>query len=290
VRGFLTFGVYRILGELVGRLPAKAGYWLAGWTSWLFYLFSPQLRLALEDNIRHVVEPGADDAQVESLVRQSCENILKGHYDLFRLEHLTAQEIGDLLHVEGWENLDAALETGLGAIIFSAHLGNVDLVMQFATLRGIQAVAPVQRIEPERLFQYTLRLRTSHGIKLIPTDEPMIGLFRKLRAGGVIGLAADRDVADSSMEVDFFGTPTRLPDGPVRISLRTGAPLVPAFSIRLPDNSFQVLIEPALDLQRTEDREADVMAGMKMVVAAMERRIAQHPEQWLVTQRIWPES
>ena len=68
-----------------------------------------------------------------------------------------------------------------------------------------------------------------------------------------------------------------------------GAPLIPAFAIRLPDDTFQVVIEPALDLQRTEDRESDVEAGMKMVVAAMERRIAQHPEQWLVAQRIWPE-
>jgi KDO2-lipid IV(A) lauroyltransferase len=256
----------------------------------LFYRFSPHLRSILEDNIRHVVGPGAGDQQLDNLVRQACVNILKGHYDLFRLAHLTAQEIGDLLHVQGWDNLDAALGLGRGAIIFSAHLGNVDLVMQFATLHGIKAVAPVQRIEPERLFQYTLGLRTRHGIRLIPTDGPMIGLIRALKAGDVIGLAADRDVADSSIEVDFFGAPTRLPDGPVRVALRTGAPLIPAFAVRLPDNTFRVMIEPPLDLQRTEDKEADVAAGMRLVVVAMERRIGEYPEQWLVAKRIWPES
>jgi KDO2-lipid IV(A) lauroyltransferase len=289
VRGFLTFAVYRVLGALVGRLPPKAGYWLAGRMSGFLYQFSPQLRLTIEDNIRHVIGPGKDASQVEYLVRMACANILKGHYDLFRLAHLTPEEIGELLHLEGWENLERALELGNGAIIFSAHLGNVDLVMQFATLRGITAAAPVQRIEPERLFRYTLGLRTRHGIKLIPTDGPMMGLVRVLRAGGAIGLAADRDVADSSVEVVFFGVPTRLPDGPVRVALRTGAPLIPAFAIRLPDNSFQVLIEPPLDLQRTDDRTADVATGMKLVVAAMERRIAEHPEQWLVAQRIWPD-
>jgi len=290
VRGFFTFVAYRILGGLAGRLPAKAGYWLASQMGWLFYHLSPRLRLTLEDNIRHVVGPGVDDEQVDALVRQACVHILKGHYDLFRLGHITSQEIGERLHVEGWENLDGALELGKGAIIFSAHLGNVDLVMQFATLRGIRAVAPVQRIEPERLFQYTLGLRTSHGIRLLPNDGPMIGLVRALKGGDVIGLAADRDVADSSVEIDFFGVPTHLPDGPVRLALRTGAPLVPAFAIRLPDNSFQVVIEPPLDLRRTGDREADVRAGMRLVVAAMEQRIVQHPEQWLVAQRIWPEA
>jgi KDO2-lipid IV(A) lauroyltransferase len=288
MRSFLTYAVYRTLGGLTGRLPPRVGYWLAGWTGWLIYHLSPRLRDTLEDNIRHVVGPGVDDAEVDLLVRQACLNILKGHYDLFRLGHLTEQEIGDLLRVEGWENLEAALALGKGVIIFSAHLGNVDLVMQCAVLRGIQAVAPVQRIKPERLFQYTLGLRTSHGLRLIPTDGPMMGLFRALKSGGVVGLAADRDVADSSVEVDFFGEPTRLPDGPVRIALRTGAPLIPAFAIRLPDDSFRAFIEPPLELQRTGNKEADVKAGMKMVVAAMEQRIAQHPEQWLVAQRIWP--
>jgi KDO2-lipid IV(A) lauroyltransferase len=160
--------------------------------------------------------------------------------------------------------------------------------MQLAAARAIPAAAPVQRIQPERLFQYTLSLRTSHGLKLIPTGEPMIGLLRTLKRGGLIGLAADRDVADGARMVRFFETPTRLPDGPVRMALRTGAPLIPAFALRLPDNSFRVQIEPPLELPQTGDIEADVATGMELVVEAMERHIAQHPEQWLVAQRIWP--
>jgi KDO2-lipid IV(A) lauroyltransferase len=118
----------------------------------------------------------------------------------------------------------------------------------------------------------------------------MIELFRALRRGEIVGLAADRDVADSSCVVDFFGTPTRLPDGPVRVALRAGVPLIPAFALRLPDNSFQVQVEPALEWQRTGDMEADVKAGMKLVVAALERHIGPHPEQWLVAQRLWTET
>jgi KDO2-lipid IV(A) lauroyltransferase len=118
----------------------------------------------------------------------------------------------------------------------------------------------------------------------------MIALFRALKRGEVVGLAADRDVADSGRVVEFFGTPTRLPDGPVRVALRTNALLVPAFALRLPDNSVAVTIEPVLDLPRSGDQEADIDAGMRMVVAVMERRIREHPEQWIVAQPIWPNS
>jgi KDO2-lipid IV(A) lauroyltransferase len=88
--------------------------------------------------------------------------------------------------------------------------------------------------------------------------------------------------------VDFFGSPTRLPDGAVRVALRTSSPLIPAFARRLPDNSFLVQVEPPLELPQTGDEEADMATGMRMVAATMERHIAQHPEQWLVAQPIWP--
>ncbi|MFC2037513.1 lysophospholipid acyltransferase family protein [Chloroflexota bacterium] len=288
MRAFLTFAAYRLLGGLLGYLPPRVGYWLAGWAGWLLYLLSPQLRHTLAGNIRHVIGSDAGESEVEDLVRQACVNINKGHYDLFRLGHLSGKEIKDTVQVEGWENLRRALAEGRGAIVFSAHLGNVDLVMQLPPLVGIPVVAPVQRVEPERLFQYTLALRQSHGIRLIPSDESMIGLFRALKRGGMIALAADWRATNSSRAVEFFGSPAWLPEGPVRVALRTGAPLIPGFALRLPDDSFLLQIEPALELPRTGDEEADVVAGMEMVVETLERRIAQHPEQWLVSRPIWP--
>ena len=288
MRDILTYGTYRLLGGLAGRMPPRVGYRVSSGLGRVLYVLSPRLRSVLTDNIRHVTGPDIDETQLKALVQEACINNVKGHYDLFRVGRLSNEEIERLTHVEGWDNLVEALALGRGAIVFSAHLGNVDVVMQLAAARAIPAAAPVQRIQPERLFQYTLSLRTSHGLKLIPTGEPMIALLRTLKQGGLIGLAADRNVADGARIVDFFDSPTRLPDGPVRMALRTGAPLIPAFALRLPDNSFCVQIEPPLELPQTGDIEADVATGMELVVKAMERHIAQHPEQWLVAQRIWP--
>ena len=287
MRDFITYAVYRLLGSLVGRMPPRVGYRVTAWLGRLLYLLSPRLRSVLAGNIGQVTGPDVGESQLEALVQQACVNIVKGHYDLFRVGRLTAEDIEELSQVEGWDNLEEALALGRGVLVFSAHVGNVEVVMQLAVIRGLAAAAPGQRIRPDRLFQYTLCLRTSQGLKLIPTGEPMIGLLRTLKRGGLVGLAADRDVADGARTVDFFGLPTRLPDGPVRLALRTSAPLVPAFALRLVDNSFQVQIGPRLELPQTGDHETDVAAGMALVAQAMERHIAQHPEQWLVAQPIW---
>lgn len=287
LRDFVTYAVYRSLGGLVGRFPPRFGYWFASQVGWLLYLASPRLKCALADNIRHAVGLDGDEPEVQSLVRRACVNIAKGHYDLFRVGRMTPDEIEATVQVEGWEHLGRALAEGGGAIFFSAHFGNVDLVMQVTCARGVPTTAPVEHTRPERLFQYARSLRESHGMKLIPADGPMMGLYRALKRGELVGLAADRDSTNSGRVIKFFGVPARLPDGAVRVALRTGAPLMPVFAARLPDNSFLVQIEAPLELRRTGDGDADVEAGMKLVVAAMERHIGKHPEQWLVAQPIW---
>ena len=287
MRGFLTYASYRLIGAFAGHLPPWAGYRIAFPAALLLYLFSPRLRRILTSNFSHVLGPEADEAQVRALVRQASVNICKSHYDLFRVSRLSVDEIHELTRVEGLDNLEHAMARGKGVILVTAHMGNIDVLGQLPMGYGLTLTAPVQHIQPERLFQYTLRLRTSHGMRLYPADGPLMELFRALKRGEIIGLPADRGIADSSREVPFFGSPAQLPDGPVRVAMRTGAALVPVFGLRLPDDSFLVQVEPALELPHTGDVEADVAAGMKMVVEALERHISQHPEQWLVAAPVW---
>jgi lauroyl/myristoyl acyltransferase len=288
VRAFLTFGTYRLLGALAGRLPPRIGYGLGRPVGALLLATSPQLKRILTCNFRHVLGPEASEEEVQSLVRRACANIIKGHYDLFRLSRLSTEEILGMTRVEGQEHIEEALARGKGVIMVGAHYGNVDVLIQLPLALGVPLSTPVERIQPERLFQYTLRLRTSHGLCMFPTGGPMMGLYRALKRGEVVGLAADRGIDVSTRKVEFFGAPASLPEGPVRLALRTGAALVPGFGRRLPDNTFHVRIEPPLDLPNTGDREADVTSGMKLMVEVLERLISQEPEQWLLAKPVWP--
>ena len=288
MRGFLTYGTYRLLGALVGPLPPRAGYAVARRVGALLYAFSPGLRRVLSHNMRHVLGPEASEEEVQAVVRRLCVNIAKGHYDLFHLSHLTADQIREVMHIEGWEHIEAALARGKGIIVVSAHFGNVDVAGQLPAIYGVPMSGPVMRVEPERLFRYTMKLRQLHGLRLIPIDGPLLEIYRALKRGEIIALPCDRGIAESSQWFEFFGAPALLPTGPIRLALRTGAAVVPVFALRLEDDTFRIQIEPELELESTGDREADVASGMKKVIAIMERYIAQHPEQWLVAAPVWP--
>ncbi|HSJ54800.1 MAG TPA: lysophospholipid acyltransferase family protein [Anaerolineae bacterium] len=288
MRALLIYGSYRLLGGLFGPLPPRLGYWLAHRIGILLYYASPRLRHTLADNMRHVLGPGATEKQVRALTRELCVNIAKGHYELFRVSRLTPEEIRRMVRIEGIENLQAAKQPGKGVILVSAHVGNVDIVIQAPLAYGISIMGPTMRVQPERLFRYILKLRQSHGVRLIPIDGPLLEVVRALKRGELVGLPCDRVIAESTRVVEFFGTPTRLPDGPVRLALRTGATLLPAFARRLADDSFVIQIEPPLELRSTGDREADIASGMEQIVRAMERHIAQSPGQWLIAAPLWP--
>lgn len=268
-------------------LPPRLGYLLAEAAGKLIYHLSPDVRRRVCGNLNHVMDRQADPQTIARSARRMLGHLMKNYYDLFRLPHLSPEAGARRVQVEGWEHIEAALSQGKGLVVASAHLGNIETVVQIFARHGVPVTIPVERIQPPRLFDYVCRLRTSHGLRLVPIDGPLLSLFRALRRGEVVGLAADLDITATGQWVSFFDAPARLPDGHVRLALRTGAPLLCAFSQRLPDNRFSAQILPPLPLTSTGDEAADVAAGMRRVVSAMERAIAQRPEQWYLTNAVW---
>jgi lauroyl/myristoyl acyltransferase len=280
--------LYRLLGLLVPLIPPGLGYPLATRLGDLLYGLEKGARANIYDNVTHISEGRPKEAgDIEAIVRGVFRSMARNYYDLFRVPALSLTEIARLVKIEGWEHVENALSRGKGLIIVTAHFGGADIVAQVLARREIPVVAPAEHLKPEGLFQYVCSLRASKGLRLIPIDGPLLDLFRALRRNEVVGLAADRDITGSGIVVDFFGAPARLPDGYAQLSLRTGAPIIVAFSQRLPDNTFVAHFEPPLELKATGDRNRDVKTGVEKVVAIMERCIGEHPEQWAMSVPVW---
>jgi KDO2-lipid IV(A) lauroyltransferase len=219
-----------------------------------------------------------------------CANLIKGYYELFRVDRLSADDIRKRLHIDGEEHGLQAIARGRGVIFVAPHFGNVDITAQIPRLYGLTVTVVAEHIRPERVYRYVLGLRASHGMRFLPSDGPMLGLFRALKRGEAIGLACDRTVTENGREMMFFGAPARLPDGAIVLARRTGAVVLPARALRLPDDTFHIQVEPPIEIERTEDPEADVIAGMECLVRIMERWIGAHPDQWLLTVPIWQQA
>jgi KDO2-lipid IV(A) lauroyltransferase len=99
-------------------------------------------------------------------------------------------------------------------------------------------------------------------------------------------ITADRAVAGESVVTDFFGAPARLPQGPVDLSLRSGAPLVGAFGWRSDGGRMGAEFTPlilALPADQRDKREVLQAA----LTRQLEKVVRTHLDEWVVFEPIW---
>jgi KDO2-lipid IV(A) lauroyltransferase len=278
---------YRLMGSLAPLASRRFGYWLAGKIGYAGYFLNPSGSAVLTENLSHVLGREADAATLRAKALQVYGNLAKNYFDLFYNHSLSEQEASALVSIQGVHHAERALKKGRGLVFTSAHFGPFDAAWQIGPVLDLTITAPAEHLKPERLYQYVCKLRAASWMRLLPVDGPLFGLFRALRRGEAVAVAADRDITRSGIVVDFFDAPARLPDGHVQLALRTGAELITCFALRQADNSPIVQVEPPLELEQTGNFERDVRVNVQKVVARMEHWISRYPEQWPMLHPIW---
>ncbi len=149
---------------------------------------------------------------------------------------------------------------------------------------GYETVLPIET-EHSDVQRAVNRARAGMGLQLVRTDTPL-GVVRALRAHKVFGILADRAITGVGVRVPFFGREALLPSAHVVLALRTGAPLIPAFSGR-EHGQLTASFEPPLELTSSGEREADVREGVRRWANILERYVRRAPEQWTVFESVW---
>jgi KDO2-lipid IV(A) lauroyltransferase len=186
------------------------------------------------------------------------------------------------------EHIRPQLAAGRGVVMLSAHVGCSEMAGQALIPLGIPCFAVTEPVKPERLARMLNEIRMSKGVVFMPVGVPAVKrIVRILRSGGTVALMGDRDISGPKMLLPFFGEETWLPTGPVEVALRTGAAIVPSFSARRGRYVIDAVAEEPIEIERTEDFQADVKAAMLEFIKRMEARLRAEPEQWLVFERLW---
>jgi phosphatidylinositol dimannoside acyltransferase len=253
----------------------------------IWYLSRPAAREAVRDNLRHVLGRQPTRREIARVFHHGALN----YWDTFALPHFTQQQLIELVDVHGLENIARAREAGLGVICVGAHLGSVALVAQVLPVLGFPVVGVIERFEPVEVFEFFSKQRQALGTRLFPAGSGAVReLLLALRRNDLIGLVTDRDVTGTGPIIPFFDAPTRFPDGAAWLSVRTGAPILVAIAIRKAGGRFDAWFEPLAEVERSGDAKVDILRLTQAVAGRLQYYVANHPEQWTVFQRRWPEA
>jgi KDO2-lipid IV(A) lauroyltransferase len=282
------YWLFLVARTLVARLPLSVCYACSAWVANAAWLLLPEKRrCAIENMSRASSEHGPRRAR--HLARRSFQNYARFIVDFVRLPSLTAQELAERFEFDDWHRYDEALALGRGCILVLMHFGNWDIGGPVLATRGYPFNVIAETQSDGRFNHELVKLRTHRGIKLIPMEKAATGIIRAMRRNETLAILIDRPLDDGGVDVEFFGERMRIPAGPARIALRTGAKVIVVSQVRISPKSDRVraIVDFNIETPNSGDVGRDTQTLTQAIMAAHERVIKRHPDQWYAFRRMW---
>ncbi|MDP8299038.1 MAG: lysophospholipid acyltransferase family protein [Candidatus Tantalella remota] len=289
-RRYYLYYLARILFFVISIVPRQISLFLASALGkGAFRLLEKERSIAV-GNLDEVM--GGSHRENVRIAEGVFSNMAKNGADWIKMMSISKSGIQRMVtEVHGLDNLHEALEKGKGVIGLGSHFGNWELLLIYLSTKGYKGAVVGRRIYFHKYDKLITRLRNRFGTPVIYRDESPKKSLRVLRDGGILGILADQDVDSvEGVFVDFFGKPAFTPTAPVKLSMATGAPLLPGFMIRKPDNTYKMVWEKPISSPQGKDKEEDVLRLTQEWTAVLEKYIREYPDQWVWLHRRWKSS
>jgi KDO2-lipid IV(A) lauroyltransferase len=279
---FLSFIVYVFLRfvQFICRLMPLSFYpYMGKFLGILAYLLSIHRKALARANLAVIL--GEDK---RCLALEVFQNMGMSLVEFISLPFLSPKDLKEFCLLHGKENLIKALSIGKGAILLTAHLGNWELIGARLALEGFNVISPAR---PQDKFEEKVnQIRKSRGYKTVSIYKGIISLLPILKKGGVVAIFSDQNILVGGVKVPFFGVPVSTPPGAAILALRSGAPVLPAFDVRIGKRHLVYLGKPIPLIKNGNFRE-NVYKNTAKFNEIIEEWIRKYPEQWLWVHHRW---
>jgi lauroyl/myristoyl acyltransferase len=267
---------------LLNRIPRRWSYALARLLSDLQFRCSAKDRQAVINNLHQILQTKED---VTDQAREVFRNFGRYLIDFFLMYRTVTNEyIDKKVTFIGRGNLDKALAGGKGVIVLTAHFGNWEMGAAVMAKIGHPVVAIALPHKERRVNELFNRQRKNYGVTVVPTHLALRRCLEALRANRCVAVVGDRDFSNTGEPLSFLGRPTLVPKGAAFFALHTGAAILPSYVLPVEDGRFVVSYEEPIFPSEAPlgEEKVRMIYLMKRFVASIERKIREHPTQWLM--------
>lgn len=277
-----------LLVRSIGALPRPVARRVGVALARLVYLVHGKLRRVGLRNLE-IAFPEKPLAERKRILRRVFHGLGRQLAEFCLFPRYTRDHLSSIAVHEGFENFETARGRGKGVLILTGHFGGWEVGSFAHSLYGHPMKIVVRDLDNPLADALVKRYRTLHGNETIDNREFARGLLASMRAGETVGILMDTNMTPpQGIFVPYFGVLACTASGLARMALKTGAAVVPGFTLwdeKL--GKYKVVFEPALNLIQTGDTEADVTANTALFNQVLEKHARQFPEQWLWVHRRW---
>lgn len=255
---------------------------------WLFRSLGPVLsqHKTVHRNLQ-LAFPNMEEQEREQVARQAWESVGRTAGELPHLPKIDPYD-GDRVEVIGAEHLDAIEADERGAVIVSGHFANWEVLGAAICRRPVDCLITYRALNNPYIDRRLNQVRHDYGIGVLaPKGAGTRELMRALSAGRVVALMNDQKF-NEGLAIPFFGHNAMTAQGPSRLALKYGVPIVPMSTRRTGPARFRVTVHPPFTPEITGNSEADLIASVKRITAFVEAEVRANPGQWFWQHRRWP--
>jgi predicted LPLAT superfamily acyltransferase len=187
-------------------------------------------------------------------------------------------------------------DDGRGALLMGAHAGSFEVMRAAARHMAARRVAMSMYEVNARLVHQVLAAvapKAVQDIIALGRVDSMLHLNAKLEAGYLVGILADRTLgAETTIEVNFMGTPARFPTGPMRMAAALRRPVFFMIGLYRGGNRYDIHFEPLADFSGAApasrgEREQRVREAVERYAARLEHYCRVAPNNWFNFTDFW---
>ncbi|NIQ37814.1 MAG: hypothetical protein GTN81_04400 [Proteobacteria bacterium] len=285
---YVSYLFLRCLSYMLNILPLELALWIGRTMGRLAYrVVGSRRRLALR-NLKIAFGLEKTPEERAEIAKSTFSNLGMILVEFLRMPKLRIDYHHRYARIEGREHLEQAIKQGKGVIALTFHFGNWEIPALGASFFGYPIVALAQRISNPWIDRYVRRTREAAGVRILPKRNVSQEVIDSLRQGKIVAIFVDqRERKKSRVTVDFFGEKAPVTPSPVVFSLRTGAPMIPLFTIRERKSHHHVIIGSPLFPKMTGELDRDLETNTEAYTKILERMVRDYPDQYFWLHNRW---
>lgn len=220
------------------------------------------------------------DRDLEKIIDKYLKNSAKLIVNRLFFDRISEEKCSAISEFYGIENVYEALSFNKGTIIAFCHNGSHTLALHCLGAVTGKTVHAYAFHEIDKTWSLSNNFFTPKIIKLHSMSsftalhqKGLKEFYRSLESKEIAAMAFDSRRGNKFIDVPFGGYRLKISDGMFRISMRTGAPIIPFFSTYSDGPEIKVYIEKPIAVN-------DVREAADVFMERFNAFITKHPQDW----------
>lgn len=274
----------KTLSKIFCSLPEKESAALAVSTGLIAWNLWTTERLRLEDSIDRVYNrlSRRPPFPIKLIVKKLFIHFSLVASELLRYPSINKDYLNKHFNLQGIENVNKSLSKGKGVIMALPHIGNWEYFGASIVNAGFKLNSFFLAQKEDEIGSLLDHFRSYSGITLHDRDRGGVKALKALKNNESLGMITDQDGNANGVYMDFLGHWVSMPAGPANWSIKTGAALMPVYSLRKGYSyNYDAFFLPEIEDCSGKTKEEKTISRTVKLAKWMEELILTYPHQYL---------